>query len=242
MVLGGQLTPFCFYPLSSVTRNCETHWHQQLRIHRAPNKVKPDFPSNRSDVFRTISFSLTTSREKKRLCRKTRLFANSVEKKTWRWLATQNHGGKKTLQEIKALREFCCEKTWRWLATQNHANTSIHLHQCKNSNNVTCWLWKKKLAQSKTSALCGENLQSFPDHHTNTWTDGCKSMNLNVTERSAYPDGNRLKLEFECQYCCRPTHYFTHIASYSQHSERMQAMKYAPFKTSRYLVAAGMPA
>ena len=32
MVLGGQPTPFCFYPLSRVTRNCETRRHQQLRI------------------------------------------------------------------------------------------------------------------------------------------------------------------------------------------------------------------
>ena len=32
MVLGGQPTPFCFYPLSRVTRNCETRRHQQLGI------------------------------------------------------------------------------------------------------------------------------------------------------------------------------------------------------------------
>ena len=32
MVLGGQPMPFCIYPLSRVTRNCETRQHQQLRI------------------------------------------------------------------------------------------------------------------------------------------------------------------------------------------------------------------
>ena len=28
VVLGGQPTPFCFYPLSRVTRNCKTGRHQ----------------------------------------------------------------------------------------------------------------------------------------------------------------------------------------------------------------------
>ena len=32
MVLGGQPTPFCFYPVSRVTRNFETRRHQQLQI------------------------------------------------------------------------------------------------------------------------------------------------------------------------------------------------------------------
>ena len=32
-VLGGQPMPFCFYPLSMVTRNCKTRRHQQLRIY-----------------------------------------------------------------------------------------------------------------------------------------------------------------------------------------------------------------
>ena len=32
MVLGGQPTPFCFYPVSRVTRNYETRRHQQLQL------------------------------------------------------------------------------------------------------------------------------------------------------------------------------------------------------------------
>ena len=74
MVLGGQATPFCFYPFSRVTRNCETHQHLQLQIQRTKH-IKPDFPSILSDVLRTISLSLTSGRVKKLL------FANSVVKK-----------------------------------------------------------------------------------------------------------------------------------------------------------------
>ena len=63
MVLGGQPTPFCFYPLSRVTRNCKTIRHEQLQIQRT-KQIKPDFPSTPSEVLRTITLSLTTGRVK----------------------------------------------------------------------------------------------------------------------------------------------------------------------------------
>ena len=66
MVLGSQPMPFCFYPLSRVTRKSAP---------TASNTThETDFPSNPLDVFRTISLSLTNCREKWH-------FANSVVKK-----------------------------------------------------------------------------------------------------------------------------------------------------------------
>ena len=90
MILGGQPMPFCFYPLSKVTRNCKTSQQPQLWIWHT-KQIKLDFPSTPSGVFRTISLWLTTGREKMAF----RDFC--CKKRIWRWLATQDHANSSLL-------------------------------------------------------------------------------------------------------------------------------------------------
>ena len=73
VVLGCQPTPFCYCPLSRVTKHVGTN-------------SEPVFPSTPSDVFRNISLSLTTGREKMafyKFCRKKYIY--------WHWLVPEDH-------------------------------------------------------------------------------------------------------------------------------------------------------
>ena len=83
VVSGGQPTPFCFCPLSRVTRNCGTRRDQQLRLWRT-KQIKP--------LPRRTCFTRSDDQQGKNAFREF-----CCKKKKWRWLATQDHAKLSTL-------------------------------------------------------------------------------------------------------------------------------------------------
>ena len=124
-VLGGQPTPFCFYSVSRVSRNCKTRTKQ----------IKSAFPglSHRTCLARSRS-TLTTGRVKNCFC-------EFCCKKTWRWLATQHHAKLVYKRVSGTLRETFAILTWLLAACYarvfTHSSISLSLSFINNASPTT---------------------------------------------------------------------------------------------------------